>query len=178
MIGQYKPALIFIIKYLVLYFFLNTIYAFYINAYSPATDPLTISITRQVAALLRWAGEPVAVVLKENYAQVPIQRDGNNIVEVYEGCNSVNVMIVYFSFLIAFSGPWKALMKFSFLGFGVIYLMNLVRVSVLYLVSLHYPDKLYFFHKFFFTGIIYGVVFILWFIWMNSIKQWSKQKKM
>jgi exosortase family protein XrtF len=175
MIAQYKYAILFIVKYLALYLILNTVYAFYIDYYNPQPDSLTISIAYKVAKLLQWIGEPAVVEIKNGYAKVPIMREGNVVVEVFEGCNGVNVIIVYLSFLFAFSGPKKLLAKFLIVGIVLIYLINLFRVGALYLVALHNPDKLYFFHKFFFTAIIYGFVFILWFLWGNAVKRWNSQ---
>jgi hypothetical protein len=51
--------------------------------------------------------------------------------------------------------------------------INLLRILLLYEVALHFPENLYFFHKFFFTGIIYLLVFILWYFWVNEVKKWK-----
>lgn len=175
MFEEYKPAILFLVKYFVLYLVLNTLYAFYIDHYAPSSDPATIATSRQVAILLEWLGEPVHAIVEEGSSRVLLMREGTTIIRVYEGCNSLNVMIVYVAFLIAFRGPLKATLWYVGVGLAAIYVMNLLRVLALYGVALHYPDKLYFFHKFFFTGVIYMVVFILWFFWFRRVKKWRSE---
>ena len=169
---NYRPAVMFLVVYVGVYLVLNTLYALYIQYYAPNPDPMTIVVTEQVALVLQAFGEPVVFLVEEGSPHVPILRDGTGIVRVYEGCNGLNVMIVYLAFLAAFRGPWKSTVLFVIFGLITIYVMNLVRVAALYGVALYYPDKLYFFHKFFFTGLIYLVVFFLWFLWIRKVKQW------
>ena len=37
------------------------------------------------------------------------------------------------------------------------------------MVAKHFPDQLYLMHKFVFTGVIYGFVFFLWFLWVKKL---------
>jgi exosortase family protein XrtF len=168
----YRPAIFFILRYLGLYLVLNTLYAFYVDRYRPEADPFTIMVSAHTATLLRILKEPASIQANANI-NVPLLRDGQTVVEVYEGCNGINVMIVYFCFLIAFRGPWRSLLLFFLLGIAILYVANLLRVAGLYGVALHYPDQLYFFHKFFFTGSLYGLVFLMWFFWVKTVKSWS-----
>lgn len=169
---NYKPAIYFLLRYLALYLVLNTLYAFYIDHYEEE-DPLTLAITRQTAAVLRVCGEPVSVVPRTGSINVPLVRNDVIVIEVYEGCNSVNVIIVYLCFLIAFRGAWKQLLKFAVGGIVIIYIMNVLRLAALYWIAFYYPQQLYFFHKFFFTGILYAVVFALWYWWIKNFTRWS-----
>jgi exosortase family protein XrtF len=169
----YRPAIFFILRYLGLYLALNTVYAFYVDHYRPRADPFTIMVSGHTVALLTLLKEPVSIQIPERDMNVPILRDEQGVVAVYEGCNGINVMIVYLCFLIAFRGPWRSLLKFSLLGICILYIINLLRVAGLYGVSLHYPDQMYFFHKFFFTGTLYGLVFVMWFFWIKTVKAWN-----
>lgn len=169
---NYKPAIYFLLRYLALYLVLNTLYALYIDHYEEE-DPLTLAITQQTAAFLRMLGEPVSAVPVAKSINVPLVCRGVTVIEVYEGCNSVNVIIVYLCFLIAFRGAWKALLKFAVAGIVIIYIMNVLRLAALYWIALYHPQQLYFFHKFFFTGILYAVVFVLWYCWIKTFSRWQ-----
>jgi exosortase family protein XrtF len=79
-------------------------------------------------------------------------------------------VIVFVSFIFAFTGPWKRSIVFVVGGTLVIYVMNLVRIVLLFEVAYYFPDQLFFFHKFLFTGFIYSVVFVMWFIWVRKFK--------
>lgn len=172
MLKQYKETLIFLLKYVLVYFGLNTLYGFYINYYVPEPDPVTITVSRHVSSFLSFFDPAVYSTVVPESVNVPVFRDNEVIVEIFEGCNSVNVMVVFISFLIAFKGPLKYSLQYALAGLVIIYAFNLVRVMGLYGVARSFPDSLYFFHKFFFTGIIYGVVFLLWFFWVKKVKEW------
>lgn len=170
--GQ-KAILIFLVKFVGLYLVLNTAYAFWADRYKPEADPLTRVVTHQTTTILNWFEDGVSVGESFNSANVPIRQDNRTIVSVFEGCNSINVIVVFLSFVIAFAGSWTKTSVFIVLGAMLIYLCNLGRVVLLFFVAKYYPNNLYFFHKYLFTAVLYGVVFILWFIWVKKI--WPSQ---
>jgi exosortase family protein XrtF len=173
MLKEYKDALIFLLKYLLVYVSLNSLYALYIDHYKPDADPITLGVTRQVTFLLSLTDSEITHEVVDTSVNVPILKGKRTVIEVYEGCNSINVIIVFVAFLIAFKGPLKATLKYLVIGVALIYVVNLLRVIALYWVALYIPDTLYFFHKFFFTGIIYLVVFAFWYFWINRVKEWK-----
>lgn len=173
MIQAYKPALLFLLKYVVVYLALNSLYAFFVSAYQPAPDPVTIFVSKQTALVLEAFYSNVTTLVTSDYPSVPLVLNGIQIVDVYEGCNSINVMIVFIAFIVAFKGPLKASLWFSLLGLLIIYVVNLLRVSALFYVAINFPASMYFFHKFVFTGGIYAIVFGLWYAWIVKVKQWS-----
>jgi exosortase family protein XrtF len=175
MLKEYREAIIFLLKYVILYLVLNTVYAYYISHYAPEADPLTVLVTRHTEGLLSVFDGDVDSYVVSGSANVPLIKNGDTVMTVYEGCNSLNVMIVFVAFIIAFKGPLKLFIRYLSLGLVAVYLINLVRLIGLYGVALYFPRSFYFFHKFFFTGIIYLVVFTIWFFWMKDIKKWRFQ---
>jgi len=69
-----------------------------------------------------------------------------------EGCNAINVSVLFVAFLFAYKGSLKSTMIFALLGLLAIYIFNLLRVAGLFLVARFYPEQLYLMHKFVFTG--------------------------
>lgn len=175
MLREYKDAILFLVKYVAIYVVLNTAYAYYVAYYSPDADPLTIAVTKHTEALLSLFDGSVGYHLVKGSVNVPITRVGETVMMVYEGCNSVNVMIVFVAFIISFQGPFRLFMRYFVAGMVIVYLINLFRLMGLYIVALHFPDTFYFFHKFFFTGVIYLVVFVIWYFWVADIKRWRLQ---
>ena len=98
---------------------------------------------------------------------IPIYLNGERTVSVFEGCNSLNVIIVMLAFLVAYQGRAKYYLWFIPLSIVVIYIANLIRIDALVFVSVYLPDYMYFTHKYFFTAFIYAVVFLLWFWWVK-----------
>jgi exosortase family protein XrtF len=176
MIKEYKHALLFLAKYIVLYVALNSLYAWFVESYKPDPDPITVMVTKHAAALMTIFDEEVSYRVAPATPNIPLLKNNQTVVEVFEGCNSINVILVFVSFIIAFQGNTKLFLLFFIGGTTLIYLVNLLRVIALYLVALHFPQALYFFHKFLFTGAIYALVFALWYYWTIKVKEWKLQQ--
>lgn len=170
LLHQYKDSLLFIARFVGLYVFLNTIYGFFVEYYDPNPDPITSTVTEHVAKVLDLFHDKINTVPDATEPNIHLQLNGKNVVSVFEGCNSVNVMIVYIAFIVAFKGSLRATVKFSLIGLLFVYFINLLRVALLFEVAWFYPQHLYFFHKYLFTAVIYLIVFIIWFQWINRVK--------
>jgi len=170
---DFKPTIFFLLRFLGLYLVGNLMYGFYVTHYEPGPDPLTYSVTEQTAYFLDLLGWPNEVLPQLVLPTVTIMYHRVAVVSVYEGCNGLNVMIIFAAFLFAFGPINKSMTWFILVGLIIIHLSNLLRIGLLFLVALYRPHYLYFSHKYFFTAFIYGFVFILWMIW---VRYFSKKK--
>jgi len=164
-----KTIILFLVKFIGLYIVLNTIYGFWIDSYSPLPDPLTKIVTHQTVAMISLMEEGVTVAEALGSPNVPVRQDGKTVVSVFEGCNSLNVIFVFLSFIVAFTGSPKKTVIYGIIGVALIYLLNLLRVGLLFFTAKYYPGNLYFFHKYLFTALLYVLVFFLWYIWVTKI---------
>ena len=164
-----KKAIRFLIVFIGLYVVLNTLYGLYVRHALPGSDEVTLAVTGQVIWFLGFFDSTIAYYPSAVSAYIPVANDHGIVINVFEGCNGLNVMIVYVSFLLAFAGPRKVLIKFAVTGLVAIHAVNLLRIGLLYGVALYFPSQLYFFHKYFFTGMIYLMVFVLWFYWVKRV---------
>lgn len=167
---KYRPALLFIIKFIVCYFILNIFYGVFVDAYYPNPDPFTWSTTHHTSQLLNLFGYNTHI-FKSTVSPNVIISDAINgeVLSVYEGCNSLNILIIFISFLFAFKWD-RNLVWFAPLGIFLVYAGNLVRIFLLFIVSINLPDYLYFAHKYFFTAFIFMVVFTLWYWWLKKLQ--------
>ncbi|MEJ0030753.1 MAG: exosortase family protein XrtF [Bacteroidota bacterium] len=164
-----KAILFFLLKFVGLYVVLNTVYGLWISSYAPLPDPITKVVTHQSVACISITEKNISIGSVATSPNVPILKDGRAVVNVYEGCNGLNVMFVFLSFVIAYTGTlWKTAW-FCVVGLVLIYIFNLFRVSLLYFIAEYYPNNLYFFHKYLFTGVLYGIVFVLWYFWVRKV---------
>jgi exosortase family protein XrtF len=164
---EFKPTIFFLAKFVGLYVVLNLLYGFYITSYHPSPDPVTKLASSNSAFVLRVLGTDVAIVDSARKPTTSLVCDGKSIVSVYEGCNGVNVVIVFLAFIIAFGPFTKRMMWFIPLGILGIHLINLGRITLLFWVSSSMPKYMYFTHKYLFTAIIYVAVLILWVWWVR-----------
>lgn len=167
-IKEFKPTIIFLLKFLGLYLAGNILYGLYITSFEPRPDPVTHSITVQTGIVLNTCGFRVDVEDHTNRPTTDITFFGKRKLAVYEGCNGLNTMIIFVSFLLAFGPVSRPLLWFMPLGLLVIHFANLCRITLLFLVSEFMPRAMYFTHKYFFTAILYVVIFALWFWWVKA----------
>jgi len=166
MLKDFKPALFFLAKFLAIYFVGNILYGVYVESCGNSADAITKSVTVQTVKLLNLLDPSISTEVNQNEPTVFIKKGTSTVINVFEGCNGINVMIVFVAFLIAFGGPKKKLIWFLLFGLLIIHLTNLVRLCLLYYVAQHYEHYFYYVHKYFFTAILYLIVFALWVIWV------------
>lgn len=166
---QYRGALFFILVFVILYLGLNSIYGIFIESNYPKADPFTFLVSKHTIAVLGLFYDNIAIALPEQSKMIPIFINDQSVVNIFEGCNSLNVMIVYISFIVAFKGPLKQTFFFIVAGILLIYAMNIFRLALLIESAKSYPVFFYYFHKYIFTASIYLVVFIVWYFWTRQV---------
>jgi exosortase family protein XrtF len=165
-IKEFKPALLFLAKFLVFYLAGNILYGIYIESYNEAPDRITRIVTSDSSGILNALGYHTGQEDAPGTPKIALKEAGDIVLYIYEGCNGINVMIVFIAFLFAFGGPAKGLAVFLPLGVLVIHFFNLMRISLLFYLALSNSLQFYYYHKYFFTATLYLVVFALWALWV------------
>ncbi len=162
---------------MIVYVVLSISYNLYLDAsdgsnYYP--DYLTNVVARQTESLLESSGYTASI---ENHLQEPSIKlivNGKYVARVVEGCNSISVIILFISFMIAFAGTFKLTLLYTLAGSVLIYTVNLFRIVILSIGLYHYPWRREELHTVIFPLIIYGMVFLLWMFWVNRFSQMKK----
>lgn len=173
-LSEFKPTIFFLVRFLGIYVISNLLYGWFVTAWYPSPDPMTSWVTEQCTSVLNVMGWEVHSFDHATKPTTYIATSVKNIVGVYEGCNGLNVAIVFLSFVLAFGPYSKTMAWFIPLGLLVIHLSNLTRIVLLAVVSRHIPDFLYFTHKYLFTAFIYLFVFLLWIWWVTRLANLSE----
>jgi len=171
MLKEFKPALWFLAKFLGVYFLGNIVYGVYIEGFGQVADPLTSWVSEQIVFLLSAFGLETSSMADDFAPKVRILLESHSVISIYEGCNGLNVIIIFIAFLVAYAGNLPRLVWFIPLGILVIHLMNLTRIILLFYVAEYYEDYLYFTHKYLFTAIIYVGVLGLWYWWVTYLNK-------
>jgi exosortase family protein XrtF len=103
--------------------------------------------------------------------------NGKYLARIIEGCNSVSIIILFVSFIMAFSGKPKTTFMYMLFGSVLIYVVNLSRIVILSIGLYHYPWRKDILHTVIFPGIIYGMVFLLWIFWVNRFSNMIKKNE-
>jgi exosortase family protein XrtF len=135
------------------------------------------AITTHVAHLTESSAHLMGVNLStEIYVtHYTILYQGKAVGRIIEGCNAISVIILFISFVVAFSGKWKPTSLFILTGSLLIYVLNIFRIIFLVVLLYYYPTQEHLLHGVLFPLIIYGIVFILWVIWVNNFSKYASK---
>jgi exosortase family protein XrtF len=174
---QYRPFFIFLFKFFGVYAVLIVIYKWYLSRFDSllvfAVDDFTQMVADQVKQLLLFLGYKCTVVLHNSQASVKLYLEDRYVARVVEGCNALSVIILFVAFVVAFSGKWRQTTLFILCGSILIHTLNVVRIALLSIALLHYPEYENLLHGIIFPLFIYGVVFGLWVIWVNKFSSYA-----
>lgn len=172
---RYKPFLVFLGTFFLVYMVLTLLYQGYLNSFGEnKIDSITKMVARNTEGLLRLFDADAKVVLDESNLFFKLIYQQNYLARIIEGCNAISVIILFISFVVAFSGKLKATLFFVFGGSVLIYVLNIVRIVFLTILMMRFPEQEHFLHGVVFPLFIYGVVFILWVIWVNKFSKYAK----
>ena len=174
LLKEFKPALTFLGKFLVLYFAGNILYGVYIESRGQNPDAITHVVTAQTSWFLNVLGYETSTDDHPDAPKIALRQAGEIVVNVYEGCNGINVIIVFTAFLFAFGGPARALGVFLPVGVLIIHIFNLLRIGLLFHLALSNSSQFYYYHKYFFTATLYLIVFGLWALWVIRFNEKRK----
>lgn len=175
---EYKPFLLFLGKFLISYLILTFIYQSYLTSYDSKNhqvDGFTKVVSNQTEKLLLLFDCDVKTSKHTTEPSIKLNYNKKWIARVVEGCNGISVIILFISFIIAFSGKIKHTLVYIFFGIIVIHTLNIARIALLVVLMYHFPGYKEFFHGVLFPLLIYGTVFLLWIIWVNKFSFYAKK---
>ncbi|WNH11121.1 exosortase family protein XrtF [Thalassobellus suaedae] len=171
---KYKLIIKFILTFLVVYISFSVLYKFYLEysgGFKFHPDYMTYLVSKQSEALLDTFGYNAQVLPHPNEPSIKLMVNGKYLARIVEGCNAISVIILFMSFIIAFSGKLRTTFFYILSGSIIIYSVNLLRIAVLSIGLYHYPQHSEFLHTVVFPAIIYGMVFLLWIFWVNRFSK-------
>lgn len=170
----YKPFLQFLAKFFSTYLILTLIYQTYLwplDEKIPAVDYFTRTVAHQTAGLLQLFNANAYTVPSQIEPCMNFYYNNKFTSRIIEGCNALSVMILFTAFIVAFTGKIKPTVLYIVGGCLLIHLMNITRIALLNVATYHYKQYDYLLHDIAFPLFIYGVVFILWVIWVNKFSK-------
>ncbi len=88
-------------------------------------------------------------------------------IRIVDGCNGLATIGLFAGLVLAFPGSTRRRLLFIPFGIGVIYLANVVRVSLLAGLQVHWPSAFEFVHNLGAPAFFHLIVFGLWVLWAN-----------
>ncbi|HMQ44451.1 MAG TPA: exosortase family protein XrtF [Mariniflexile sp.] len=174
---KYRLVVKFILTFLVVYMVLSVFYKFYLQFSDGSKfypDYITHLVAKQSEALLDALGYRAQVLPHPDEPSMKLLVNGKYLARVIEGCNAISVIVLFVSFIAAFSARFKTTFIYMLAGSVLIYTVNLARIVLLTLGLYHYPEQEHLLHTVVFPAIIYGMVFLLWVVWVNRFSKISR----
>lgn len=174
-----KTVLFFIIKFFGTYLILFLIYSFYLSKSQNTSDifacaPITKTVANQTKSVLTFLGYSAEIEQDSKELSVNLYVDNKFLARIVEGCNAISIIILFISFIIAFASDFKRTALFILFGSLIIYFTNIIRIVIIVIAINKYPQYQNILHDIVFPSLIYGITFLLWFIW---VQKFSKIKK-
>lgn len=174
---KYKSVIKFIVTFLLVYATLSFIYKLYLDFSDGSTyypDYFTNLVSKQTNAFLHTLGYDSQIVNHPDEPSMKLIINGQFVLRLIEGCNSISVVILFVSFVTAFADRFKPTFLYVLAGSVLIYIVNLVRLVILSLGLYHYPSRQEVMHSVIFPLIIYGMVFLLWIFWIKRLSNLNR----
>ncbi|HMZ45538.1 MAG TPA: archaeosortase/exosortase family protein [Chitinophagaceae bacterium] len=89
-------------------------------------------------------------------------KNNKKIVGIADGCNGLELYILYIGFLACFPSNKKRLFAYAITGIVLIFVLNNIRSYVITLLNIHNSSFTDVAHHYFFKIFIYAVMFLLW----------------
>lgn len=178
--AKYKLVIRFIVLFLFTYALLSIAYKYYLEfstgfRYFP--DYATNLVAQHCDNLINSLGYHSSIFPHESEASIKLIIEGEYIARIVEGCNSISVLILFTSFIVAFTDNIQSTFLFIVAGGTLIYTINLLRIVLITLAIYHYPAYHEILHIIVFPLIIYGMVFLLWVMWVRRFNMIYKRNE-
>ena len=166
MFQDFKPVLIILARFIVIYLVFLAGYQFYLNVFAGDLDPVSKWVAFQSGKIQDFLGYKTILVDQAKYETTWFYVRDHYISRMVEGCNAISVMILFLAFVFAFYKGTKTFV-FAILSLLFLHVINVLRIAGLNILIVEMPQYTKIGHDYFFPAIIYGSVVLLWLIWIK-----------
>ncbi|EIA09151.1 exosortase family protein XrtF [Flavobacterium frigoris] len=173
--NKYKPFLLFLAKFFLTYIILALIYQGFLRSFGEdKIDSITELVAENTKQLLTLFDADSDIIKIDSEPYIRLIYNQQYVARMIEGCNAISIIVLFISFVVSFSGSVKSTVLFILGGSLIIYILNVARIAILCVLIYLFPKQQTLLHGVLFPLFIYGVVFILWVIWVNKFSLYAK----
>jgi exosortase H (IPTLxxWG-CTERM-specific) len=137
---------------------------FTLISWNPVNDRVIEPFT---GAIARAGGATLNLLGQDTKMNGTIIRSDRFAVNIRNGCNGVEAMLIYFAAVLAFPASWKSRLLGVGLGFVAIQLVNLIRVVALFLTGVYLPKLFDSSHTVIWQTLVILSGVLLWMLWAH-----------
>ncbi len=165
---QYKPSLIFILKFTGIYLIFSILYNIYLSLQAGQTDFLSLFVGKILNTIYHSFGINAELIPLQNEAGLKLIINGQYLARIVEGCTAMSVIIMFISFILSFGNASFKAIKFAAVGSVLIFVFNILRILFLSYILYYFPKYQDVAHRVLFPALIYGFVVFLWYIFIKK----------
>ena len=123
-------------------------------------EPFTGGIARVSGVVLDLIGQDVTM-------QGTVIRNSRFAVNIRNGCNGVEAMLIFLAAVLAFPASWRSRLLGLGIGIVAIQVVNLIRVVALFLTGIYFPKLFDASHTVIWQTLVILSGVLLWIFWAN-----------
>lgn len=171
----------FLLRSFVLFVIWKSIYIFYLGYERILDKPLTNIVGTHTAWVLNaFSGEKIFSSrelisirgFEGQYQVAPVsmvEKSGEKLLSIADGCNGLELFILYIGFIIAMPASLKRKSIFLIVGAILIHFVNIFRCVGLCVLAINASVHFDFAHHYLFKIMVYGTIFLLWVQFMRGV---------
>lgn len=140
--------------------------SFTLIAWTPVNDAVIEPFTAGVATTSGWA---LDLLGQSPRMDGTVIRNNRFAVNIRNGCNGIETMLIFGAAVLAFPAPWKSRLAGLSLGMVAIQAVNLVRVVALFLTGVYFPAFFDSSHTVVWQTIVILAGVALWILWAQRV---------
>jgi len=176
----------FLLRSFILFVIWKSIYIFYLGYERLLDKPLTNTVGAHTAWVLNAfsiekifsSRELISITAFEGQYQVApvslVEKSGKKLLGIADGCNGLELFILYIGFLIAMPAALKRKTLFFIAGAILIHLVNILRCVGLCVLAMNASVHFDFAHHYLIKIMVYGTIFLLWVQFMRGVSMKKK----
>ena len=145
---------------------------FTLVAWQPVNDgfvePFTAAIAKVSAKILDLFGQQTVMNGTRVYGK-------GFAVDIENGCNGIEALIIFLSATLSFPAPWKARLTGLVLGVIGIQIVNLIRVVALFMTGVYFPSFFDSSHTVVWQTVVILFAVLLWVFWAQRFAVQPRQ---
>lgn len=166
---EYKPLILFLLKFLGSYIAMIFLYNLYLEQTLPDNKPdsFTIFTSDTTSWVMNTLGYHSQSVINPSNPYCNFYLENQYTTIINEGCNAISVMIIFIAFIVAFSTKITTTIWYILVGLILLFVMNITRIAIINWIVRYMPEYAKMAHDYLFPAIIYGTIVVLWIVWVK-----------
>jgi exosortase/archaeosortase family protein len=134
----------------------------------PLTHFLTESVAGVINIITPSSGSQITAYASNHKACSYLVKDKLAVFSIWDVCNGIDLMYIYIAIIILLPFSAKRKLFFSLAGILAIILANIVRITSLYYIYVHFRTAFDFSHHYVFTILMYLLIFYGWLLFTKK----------